>query len=971
MAHLFSDATSPTYDATQGKFIDHSLTTYTPMTWPDDATFLQQVDLSVPGMMQDCAECHVGGGPMEYVPNNDPAVRTPLRTYAADYPGALPTAFNALVDTYDADGDGTKYEVLHVDYASTGVLEMDCLLCHMQGYDYIARRDMLRQAKFDASRAVGAGVATGTVTPTDAVWGDADWSYVRYNAGLVEDDGGGNLRFNYFVLDALKAQPPSKNCAFCHFDQDLDNDPATGYEGSDNHGSVDWKKRGDNWRGDVNHDVHTVLGCMGCHEAKAGTVIGTSGLAGSSDLGQCDPAKGIAPYSSVWNKTDGSVKTCEFCHLQAAYDPVTGYDSRDYGAPDPTAKHQQYGLTAIIASTTNDGGPANASHMDILDCAACHVGKVSTDPWNNGGCVVDATGGDLFGRLADHENEYVQRSMFIDTTTFGALDGIADSPNITFSWLKGKIIATSVLTTLYYRDKNDTTFDANNDGKGGGMDAILMTHLMKVNEDNYGVNHALTEQTGGILDGAVVQAQIDNIESGLPTLLGSSATPADEVIKLSAMNVPFKVQHNIAPVSQYVLGKACADCHSSTGILARQYNLTPDNMVATNLGGVSTPLTKANGIDLDVTTFHPVLKDRKGGRTIPINLTASGGLGTVQVSRMLYEDNFKTRVGFVAGSISTGDLTGVDVGGNYLRLELTDGSTSWKRNIKLPAGTTGSATVLAALQAQNFGTYDATTEFTVANNGTVLTFTPEPGLSIRFDPLTGAGFGVLDQVFNDTYTIAAVGGAGTYDGHDAWTAYLTSGFDGTAYGVGVAPTASIVGLPATVEVGTVVSLTAGASAAANSQYFWTVNDVSADTVDPVGAPDDPAAGQNSSWTFNYPGTWKVLLTVVAPDGQLEQQMASIQVLRNLADTQYTLGIANPTVTINLSAIPAHNELYFFFGDGTRLSVSNPNGTYQMVRDYRIRDTFLHGTNYEYTTSVQVKNAGAIVEVINIPVVIPQ
>ncbi len=43
----------------------------------------------------------------------------------------------------------------------------------------------------------------------------------------------------------------------------------------------------------------------------------------------------------------------------------------------------------------------------------------------------------------------------------------------------------------------------------------------------------------------------------------------------------------------------------------------------------------------------------------------------------------------------------------------------------------------------------------------------------------------------------------------------------------------------------------------------------------------------------------------------------------------------------------------------------------MVRDYRLRDTFLHGTNYEYTTSVQVKNAGAIVEVINIPVVIPQ
>ncbi|MCK4378278.1 MAG: hypothetical protein KAW01_02995, partial [Deltaproteobacteria bacterium] len=754
------------------------------------------------------------------------------------------------------------------------------------------------------------------------------------------------------------------------------------------------------------YSVHKVLGCMGCHEAKAGTVIGTSGLASSSDLGQCDPAKGIAPFSSVWGKTDGSVKTCEFCHLQAAYDPVTGYDSRDYGAPDPTAKHQQYGLTAIIASTTNDGGPANASHMDILDCAACHVGKVSTDLWNNGGCVVDATGGDLFDRLADHENEYVHRSMFIDTTTFGPLDAVPDSPNITFSWLKGKIIATSALTTLYYRDKNDAGHDLNSDGMTGGMDAILMTHLMKANEDNYGFNVALTELDHGNLNDTNVGNQISYLNTNIGAINGNPGTPD---VLLSAMSVPFKVQHNIAPVGQYVLGTSCDDCHSGTGILARQYNLVPDNLTFSVTGAVSTPLTKANGTDADVTTFHPNLKDRKAGRSIARNYTATGGLGTIQVSQMLYEDNFKTRVPFVAGPIYTGDISAFNAYGNYLRLELTDGVTSWKRNIKFGVNpTTGTTNIQTAMGT--FGTFNAVQEFTVAIVGNTLEFDPTvSGLSIRFDSLTGAGFGVLDQVFDDTYTITGVNGL-MYDGHNDWVTYLTGGFAASAYGVGVAPTASISGLPATVQVGDVVALTAGASAAANSQYFWTVNDMSEAVLlgdsDPLNDtdPHDPADGQTSSWTFNYPGTWKVLLTVVSPDGQLAQQMDEIQVLRDLADTTFTddgdgdgilygsAGIA--TFGINLGTIPAaHDELYFFYGDGTRLSEApHSAATYSANHDYRLRNTFLKlydpdtgaahdplndptpGNEYNayvYQLSVQVKNVGAIVEIVNVQVVIPQ
>ena len=96
-----------------------------------------------------------------------------------------------------------------------------------------------------------------------------------------------------------------------------------------------------------------------------------------------------------------------------------------------------------------------------MDCSACHSRKISSSVWNTGGAVVDATGVDAAGRLADHENEFVDRNNMTDRT------GLA--------WYGGKLIRVGLLNTMFYRDKNDVDFDANLDGRGGGMDALLMT----------------------------------------------------------------------------------------------------------------------------------------------------------------------------------------------------------------------------------------------------------------------------------------------------------------------------------------------------------------------------------------------------------------------------------------------------------------------------------------------------------------
>ena len=76
---------------------------------------------------------------------------------------------------------------------------------------------------------------------------------------------------------------------------------------------------------------------------------------------------------------------------------------------------------------------ATKSHLDIMTCEACHVLKLSdrTDFANDGAAMVDATGPDAEGRLADHDNQYVRRN----------------AGTLALSWYKGKLLKTAYLTS--------------------------------------------------------------------------------------------------------------------------------------------------------------------------------------------------------------------------------------------------------------------------------------------------------------------------------------------------------------------------------------------------------------------------------------------------------------------------------------------------------------------------------------------
>jgi hypothetical protein len=613
LAHLFDDNTSKAELVFELGMKPHD--------YGNCATFRREVDLSVAGMVQDCAECHVGGGAMEYVPAPTMDGRIALRdittenvnTFGSPITDGNFTAWNYFIDVYDVDRDDDRREVLYMDWQKTGVMEMDCLLCHLEGYDYDARIHMLRDAKFDASRAVGAGVAA----PNTVAWDDNGYGKnVTYNNLVEEYDESSNATFNSAVLMNIKAAPPSENCAFCHA----------------NWPGVDWKKRGDSWRNERT-DAHYVLQCMGCHQGKVGSVIGISGNATAGpdykDLGQCDPAKGWAPYSSNWNPKDKSVKTCEDCHLRAGYDKTLKEYSPDYGAPDPTGKHQAYGLLGVLCKTDMLGSGTNANHLDIIDCAACHVRKISGEAWNTGGAIVDASGPDhsgyppkYNGRLTDHENEYVLRNM---------------EENLCYTWWGGKIIPASTLTTIFWRDDN-ATVDINLDGDPKGMDVPLAVDVLQTDIENNWTTMSMDNL--GIIDADVIQDRINELVDDL----GGD-------IKLCALVVPFRLTHNVSPAI-YALGHSCSDCHDSTGskgLWNGQYKLQGDQMTLSYNGTGHTPsqvmakyttVTSRHG-GAQNTDFHFNLKQKDGKFSIPV-VPFSGGsdnLTAVYRYELLYADN--------------------------------------------------------------------------------------------------------------------------------------------------------------------------------------------------------------------------------------------------------------------------------------------------------------------------------------------
>ncbi len=198
---------------------------------------------------------HPGGGPAEY----DRAGRRYDVVQTQD-PG--------LASAYDGDYYGAEWH-------KSGVAGPDCLICHLETYEYSLRAQQLKKYNFKwaATEASGFASVEGSVQ-------DGDLPRLSYNKEMFGVDGKVHLKIR---------RPSDRNCLFCHH-------------------MLGVQKRGVTWHDNYMQDMHTQQGmaCIDCH---------------SGDI-RHHFAKGHSSSMHVRDDLDGSIMSCEECH-----------NSEEFGAP--------------------------------------------------------------------------------------------------------------------------------------------------------------------------------------------------------------------------------------------------------------------------------------------------------------------------------------------------------------------------------------------------------------------------------------------------------------------------------------------------------------------------------------------------------------------------------------------------------------------------------------------------------------
>jgi hypothetical protein len=212
---------------------------------------------------KNCGECHPGGGPAEY----------DRRANRYDEFAADPN--NRIEHMGDNYLDGDYYQA---GWVNSGVTEADCLICHLEGYDWQARSLSLRGGFLAKSATVGAGWYRNmvkTTPPTPGILPQAASLVIDYTRTDIVDP----QKIGERIVKAV----PDQNCWSCHKGPNM-------------------KKRGRTW--DSGTDTHKARGltCVYCHPAGEDHEI----------------AKGDVLIGSVRKDLDNTMKSCADCHINGA-----------------------------------------------------------------------------------------------------------------------------------------------------------------------------------------------------------------------------------------------------------------------------------------------------------------------------------------------------------------------------------------------------------------------------------------------------------------------------------------------------------------------------------------------------------------------------------------------------------------------------------------------------------------------------
>ena len=247
-----------------------------------------------------CAVCHPGGGAMEYDRNGN-------RYDDFSAAGNIPAYLNGDYYYYNTASGGAELS----PWIVSGVLEIDCLICHMEGYSTDDRATQIASKNLRAAPAAGAGF--GTVVDNDTVKYDPALATlgIQLNTGMgyahncnqchAMDDNG-------FFTSMTKIKSPKSDIRKRGF--------VWGEGGALQNATSDYRDY---------HD-HEGMTCLDCHSAGLDHQI----------------TKGNARSSTVRDDLDFTVISCAECHVDDVNDG-------DKTGIDPAGTHASYGFGNLYA----------------------------------------------------------------------------------------------------------------------------------------------------------------------------------------------------------------------------------------------------------------------------------------------------------------------------------------------------------------------------------------------------------------------------------------------------------------------------------------------------------------------------------------------------------------------------------------------------------------------------------------------
>ena len=471
-----------------------------------DLTVYDFVGFSSPGGGEPpCGACHPGGGGLELDRDGNR-----YDEQLAENPG--------LAETLDGDYYKSKWD-------RSGVIEADCLICHLEGYSFEARVEQLQSGNY--RWAVVAGSRLGIVD--GAVRRDQEPN-VTYETRLFNADG-------TITLD-MSWPPPDDNCVYCH-------------------GRSDVKKRGFSWNDIFNPDVHNQQGvsCTACHPAGLDHQI----------------AKGVEPAFTAAPELDGTMKSCEQCHM-------SGY----LGAPVP--RHESI----------------RPGHLETIACESCHIPQL--------------------GRAAVHGHEATTGRL-----EFHVRPPDAEAPGDKGVWKPD--YERRADRVIYPMNHVLAVWWGNRDADGLVYPLFLREHAAGWRlfsgevEDDDGDDHKEVNREDEIIAGLKAFATSleanQRFERVQPVLImsetayeldaagGLVTSPLVGTPLEGASHVNFSVNHNTAPTRMALGVNGCGDCH-----LAEAHFFKGQRTVALH-GPDGRPVTVSNGyffgcrpLAFRINTFH-------------------------------------------------------------------------------------------------------------------------------------------------------------------------------------------------------------------------------------------------------------------------------------------------------------------------------------------------------------------------------